>query len=234
MLIYKGEYQKLMEFSYVAEHNLLDFMITCIGETNYKAERNISVKKPFGRKETREKNIREGRGDTSVIKPEFCLVRESHGYVGEVAGAKDINPSGKEYSESHCRVWDLVKQSNSSQSVKTRIYFAQKIMCQIFPVYLYLKNEKKLEIIKCYCGAVEMHKDIMENTFKLLHKENLLSSFPTRPLNYMDFDIKKYGLVIYEIEFHEDLLDQTQMKNKLDIDLNAQTASRDARNTARP
>jgi hypothetical protein len=51
----------------------------------------------------------------------------------------------------------------------------------------------------------------------------------------MDFDIKKYGLVIYEIEFHEDLLDQTQMKNKLDIDLKAQqTAARDARNTARP
>jgi len=230
MLIYKGDRDKIMKYSCVAEHNLLDFIITCIGETNFQEVPTILVKKPFGCKKTREKNIKEeGDVGTSNIKPDFCFIHNDHGYVGEVAGAKDTKPSCKEYSESHYRIWELVEQSNSDQNGKnTKIYFAQKIMCQIYPVYRYLKNERNIDVIQCYYGATEIHKDIVENIFELLCINNFLSSMPNRPLKYMDFDINKYGIAIYEIKFHDGLLDETEMRNKLDIDLNTkQTVASD-------
>ncbi len=204
-------------------------MVTCIGNLGFTAEKNIPVEKPFGSKKTREKRIADGKVPKVNIKPEFCLVSEDKGFIGEAVGGKDLKPSDKEYSESHQRIWELVENEilNSGQSfpdpeVKTRIYFAQKIMCQLFPVFLYLKNIKHLRSVKCFCALTARQTTEMEFVFKLLYANGYISSIPIRPLEYMDYDINKYGIAIYEINFPTGNLDQSWVNVNLDLSSNVQ------------
>jgi len=224
LLIIRDEYTKLLEFSYVAENYLLDFIVTCIGSMEFEAEKNIPVKKPFGKKETRENKIEKGKEPIVTIKPECCLIYQHKGFIGEAAGAKDTKPSEKNYSESHQRIWELVENeiqssehSLSNAEIKKRIYFAQKIMCQLFPVFLYLKNDKNISFVKCYYATIAEHKIAMEFVFNLLHTSGYISSVPKRPLEYMDYDINKYGLAIYEINFPTSNLNQSWINDNLDL-----------------
>lgn len=235
MLIVKDEYIKLLDFSYVAENNLLDFMVTCIGTLDFKTEKNIPVERPFGNKKAREKRITANKESRVNIQPEFCLISEDKGFVGEVAGGKDTKPSNKDYSESHQCIWELVEnaiqnsgQNPSDAEIKTRIYFAQKIMCQLFPVFRYLKNDRELNFVKCFYASTAKQKTVMEFVFKLFLTNGYISSKPIRPLEYMDYDINKYGLAIYEINFPNRNLNQSWINDNLDLLSNARRSAPDS------
>ena len=127
----KEKYEKLLDFNYVAENNILAFMVSCIGSLDFKCKRKIAVEKPFGSKETRENKEKKGKTAKVNIQPEFCLLFNNKAFIGETAGGKDVKPSKREYSESHARIWDLVSdhivKGNYKISKKNR--YVSIILC---------------------------------------------------------------------------------------------------------
>lgn len=125
------------------------------------------------------------------MKPEICVVNSKLGFVAEAAAWCDNNNhADKQRSESHNAMHKIGLPSDS-------VYFAQKIMCQLFPAYLHcMQDERK---VYSFISVTENHIIKMVNVLDHLKKEGFLDYL--RPLGKTLFDVKKYYQAIFEIIF---------------------------------
>jgi hypothetical protein len=145
--------------------------------------KKIDVNVPFSNKTTR-------KNDISQIKPEFYLVNSKIGIVAEAAAWDDDSYANKQ-SESHHAMHKIGLPPDS-------VYFAQKIMCQVFPAYLYCKQDKRK--VYSFISATENHITKMVNVLDHLKRESFLDSY-SRPLGKTSCDVKNYYQAIFKITF---------------------------------
>jgi hypothetical protein len=142
----------------------------------------IDVAAPFGNENTRKIGL-------SRIKPEICVVNNEFGFVAEAAAWADNAPANKQ-SESHRAMHKIGLPSDS-------VYFAQKIMCQVFPAYLYCMQDGRK--VYSFMSITENRITKMVNVLDHLKKENFLDY--SRPMGENSCDILQYHQAIFEIKF---------------------------------
>ena len=134
-----GLMQELLRLKSFIEGNLLFYILCRFPQLKIGSEfqlcKQIEVEKPFGSIKTR-------RDDgTSKIIPEICITSQSLCLCAEAAAWDDDNSSGeKKRSEAHNSMHKIGLPSDS-------IYFAQKVMCQVLPAYLYCKKRSTCNYI---------------------------------------------------------------------------------------
>jgi len=149
--------------------------------------KTLSVTTPFGKKDSRDQNGR------SQIKPEICVTCNRFGFAAEAAAWDDDSNSGNTQSEAH----QSMHQIGLEPSL---VYFAQKVICQVLPAFLYCK-ETATEVY-AFISFTENHKCKMENVLSHLKCKGFIKSFE-RPLGSNSRDIQRYKQVIYELKFFE-------------------------------
>lgn len=153
----------------------------------FKLCKSIAVGAPFGRTDKRDQD------GLSCIRPEICLIGEMFGVVAEAAAWDDDAKNGNKQSEAHQAMHYIGIEKRS-------VYFAQKIICQVLPAYLYCKD--KQGDVYAFISFTQNHKSKMERVLYHLASRQLIQSF-YRPLKKNDKDIRKYKQVIYELRFPE-------------------------------
>jgi len=180
-----GFKQQLLRLSsYVETHMyfyLMDRFPVLNNDNDFQLHKDMYVPAPFGNRETR-------KNGTSRIIPEICAVNKELGFLAEAA-AWDDDSSANKQSESHHAMHNIGLPSN-------RVYFAQKIMCQIFPAYLHCKQNKRK--VYSFISVTENHIPKMLNVLDHLKKESFLDY--SRPLG-TSCDIERYHQAIFEIIF---------------------------------
>lgn len=143
--------------------------------------KRIDVAAPFGNEKKRKNGL-------SRIIPEICVANTDLGFVAEAA-AWDDSASANKQSESHHAMHKIGLPSD-------RVYFAQKIMCQVFPAYLHCKQDGRK--VYSFISVTENHITKMVNVLDRLKKESFLDY--SRPLG-TSCDIERYHQAIFEIIF---------------------------------
>lgn len=200
-----GFLDELLRLASFVEAHLFFYLIKTFPElgngTDFKLDKTISVSSPFGRSKTRDQN------GLSQIQPEICVTSETLGFVAEAAAWDDDAEYGNKQSESH-------QAMHKIDLDKDCVYFAQKVICQILPVFIYCKN--KTRDCHAFLSFTENHKDKMDKVLSHLISKNFLESFK-RPLITNNEDLKLYHQVIYELNFPEKTDDIINKINKLSI-----------------
>jgi len=176
--------------SYVEAHvyfYLLDRFPKLSNGQDCKLCKSISVAAPFGKINTRDQN------GQSYIQPEICVTSKTFGVVAEAAAWDDDSEYGNNQSEAHHAMHQIGLENRS-------VYFAQKIMCQVFPAYL---NCREMATdAYAFISFTENHKLKMENVLSQLKSKQFIQSFD-RPLKKNNEDIQRYRQIIYELNFPE-------------------------------
>lgn len=185
-----GLMQELSRLKSFIEGNLLSYILDRFPLLKDGSEfhlcKRIEVETPFGNINTRNND-----GKSQMI-PEFCIISTGLSLCAEAAAWDDDKPSAeKERSEAHNSMHKIGLKSDS-------IYFAQKVMCQIYPAYLYCKTKST----NCYAflSFTQNHEEKMIYVLSHLKERGFLQSF-IRPSGTED--LRKYYQMIYELQFPE-------------------------------
>jgi hypothetical protein len=188
-----GIMQEILRLKSFVEGNLISYILYRFPQlqngSEFHLDKRIEVNVPFGNIE-----IRNGRG-TSIIKPEICITSQSLCLCAEVAAWDDDNLSADtKRSEAHTSVSRIGLSTES-------IYFAQKVMCQVFPAYLHCKTKST----NCFAflSFTQNHEGKMLGVLTELRAKKFLQEF-VRPLERDQKDLNDYYQLIYELRFHED------------------------------
>jgi len=167
---------------------LLDRFSQLKNDTSFQLQKRVEVKAPFGNIKTRKA---EG---TSSIEPEICITSQSLCLCAEAVAWDDDNSSADtKRSEAHGAMSKIGLPKSS-------VYFAQKVMCQVFPAYLHCKKSSKF----CFAffSFTENHKEKIISVLNQLKNKGFVQEF-VRPLEHDQTDINKYYQIIYEVRFPE-------------------------------
>lgn len=159
----------------------------------------IKVQEPFVPKKQRAKYYNPDDRESSVH-PEICVRIGNSVTLGECAAWKDSSGS-KDYTYAHQAVARI-------EGLTTGLprYIAQKVMCQIFPaVYFFEDREANQLAFRCFLGVTKNHnkEHKVEDALSALKREGLIKD--SRFYFDNNEDIERYGQLIFEIEFPEDL-----------------------------
>lgn len=184
------------------EGNLISYLLERFQElkngSGFQLEKRIEVAEPFGNIETRKAT------GTSSIEPEICITSRRFGLCAEaVAWDDDKSSADTKRSEAHGAM-SKIGLANSS------VYYAQKVMCQVFPAYLHCK--KNATCCFAFLSFTDNHKDKMIDVLTQLKKKNFVQDF-VRPLVQDQKDINEYYQVIYELQFPENTDDIVRILN---------------------
>ena len=195
----------LLEYNFAAETKLNEFVV---------AEHNIitldklsvviddPVLVGFFKPKPKKISKRQKPKTTCKREPDCNLIGNNYyRYIGEAAGINDWKLSSPKHSISHEAVLVAMKGKANDQI----IYIAQKIMCQILPVYLHYRLEKGEENIKCYYGSAKTHEVNIKKACYFMLKQKWISSQMLSDMRIKD-DFKNYNLLIYEIKFTDALI----------------------------
>lgn len=184
-----GFKQELLKLPTYIETHLYFYLIDRFKQLrngdDFKIYKSIDVKTPFG-------NTAEPSKDgISELKPDICVVNSEFALVAEAAAWDDDSKHASKQSESHQAMHQIGLSSDS-------VYFAQKIMCQLFPEYLYCKQQSKQ--VYSFISVTENHIPKMTNVINHLKMKGFIDCY-VRP---DPCDIRRYYQAIYEIKFSAD------------------------------
>lgn len=177
---------------------LMDRFSLRTDKRKFRLWKRIPVFRPFG-------NIKKRNNGISNIKPEIFAASKSLCLVAEAAAWDDDRESANRQSESHKAMYKIGLR-------RATVYFAQKVMCQVFPIFL---NGMKYSN-KCFpfISVTQNHKAKMEEVLNALKANHFLQNY-NRPLKSRDRDIKKYYQVIFQLNFPHQVQKITKRLQKL-------------------
>ena len=122
-----------------------------------------------------------------------------YGIVGESIGPSEYDKlGGSNYSIAHEAVKNIYKS-------KCNVYLAQKIMTQLFPLYLHLKCFLQIECVKAFlCGEKEYNDCQIKPVLDELQKRKHIEKYYDLVSKHSGCIIHP-GLVIYKIEYPCDI-----------------------------
>lgn len=158
---------------------------------------SFSVKKPFIPKSSSENRRVFGFFNADITIYAIPTSNIPFGIVGESIGQTEYClPNGRINTIAHERIRTIYNNT-------CNVYLAQKVLIQLFPLYLHLKNFLNIpQVYSFFCGEKQFENTIecvLEKIKEHLHLQNYVKFSAANNRNTIHTD-----LVVYKIEFPED------------------------------